>query len=197
MELGIARTGGRYKDYPEVTEIETVTLHLIRNAERTLYIENQYLASRRIAEAIADRLREQGGPEVVMVMPETADGWLEAKAMDSARARLLYLLREADRHNRLHAYYPLNEAGTSISIHAKVMIVDDRFLKIGSANLNNRSMGYDTEYDVVIDAHFSADPESVSSAIAQRRAMLLGEHFGIEQEVVNRSTAEQGGRLAA
>lgn len=196
VDVGIARTSPAFEDYPQVAEIEAVTLHLIRHAERTLYIENQYLASREMAEAIAARLDEPDGPEVVMIMPETADGWLEAKTMDSARARLLNLLRKADRHGRFRAYFPVNAAGTAIYVHAKVVIADERVLKIGSANLNNRSMGYDTECDVVIEAQCAADPAEVSRAIARRRNALLAEHLGLAPEAVAEVTEQAGGLVA-
>ena len=37
-------------------------------------------------------------------------------------------------------------------VHSKVMIVDDTLLRVGSANLNNRSMGTDTECDLALEA---------------------------------------------
>ena len=46
----------------------------------------------------------------------------------------------------------MNEAGTPIYVHAKVLTIDDRLLRVGSSNLNNRSMGFDTECDLAIEA---------------------------------------------
>jgi phospholipase D1/2 len=59
-------------------------------------------------------------------------------------------------------------------VHSKVMAVDDRLLRIGSANLNNRSMGTDTECDIVIEAGNDRD----RTAIRGLRNRLLGEHCG-------------------
>ena len=87
VTVGIARTFAEYKEHPEIREIEALTLDIIGRARKTLYIENQYLASRTIAEAMAERLKEHDGPEIVIIGPDSADGWLEAKAMDSARSR--------------------------------------------------------------------------------------------------------------
>ena len=70
-------------------EIEDLWLAMIASASTAVYIESQYFANRRIAEAIAARLGEADGPEFVVVNPETADGWLEEKAMGTARAKLL------------------------------------------------------------------------------------------------------------
>src|SRR3546814_5775307 len=66
-------------------EIETATLAIIAAAQKSLYIESQYFASRRIAEAMAVRLREPDGPEIVLINPKEANGWLESKTMDAAR----------------------------------------------------------------------------------------------------------------
>ena len=47
----------------------------------------------------------------------------------------------------------------AVMVHSKVMIVDDRFLRVGSANLNNRSMGADTECDLAFEATSEAHRE--------------------------------------
>ncbi|KAA2213666.1 phospholipase D-like domain-containing protein [Teichococcus oryzae] len=195
IPVGIARTIGEHGDVPQVCEIEALTFRAIAAARRTLYIESQYFASRKVAEAIAARLREPDGPEVVVINPDTADGWLEAKAMDSARTRLLSLVRKADRHGRFRIFHPVNEAGHAIYVHAKVMVVDDALLKIGSANLNNRSMGYDTECDLVIEAAAADDPEAVRAGILARRDDLLAEHLGRDAEEVSRAIAAAGGSV--
>jgi len=67
------------------------------------------------------------------------------------------------------------------------MIVDDRMLRVGSANLNNRSMGTDTECDLMIEA--KSDGER--AAIRQVRARLLADHCGVTVEQAL-SVAEQG-----
>src|SRR5687768_3634112 len=84
VDVAIARTLPEYEDQQEVREIEALYLSAIGRAERTIYIESQYFASRRIAEAMAARLREPDGPEIVVVNPESAVGWLEEEAMGSA-----------------------------------------------------------------------------------------------------------------
>src|SRR5690606_34322030 len=86
--LGIARTVPEVGNDEAIHEIEQASLDLIARARRFLYVENQYFASRRIARAIAGRLAEPDGPEIVIVNPRTAEGWLEPLAMDTARARL-------------------------------------------------------------------------------------------------------------
>jgi phosphatidylserine/phosphatidylglycerophosphate/cardiolipin synthase-like enzyme len=192
LDVGVARTAPEYHDRPQVSEIEQVTFDILAAARHSLYIENQYLASRKICERIAARLQEPDGPEVVVVSPEIADGWLEAEAMDTARARMMKLLRDADRYDRFRLLFPVNEAGTPIYVHAKVMIADDRILKLGSANLNNRSMGYDTECDLVLDA--SGDG-GIARRIAGIRHRLLGEHLAADPRVVADRIEAEGGSV--
>ena len=194
VDIGIARTAPAYAERRQVVEIETATLAIIAAAKKTLYVESQYFASRRIAEAIAKRLREADPPEIVLVNPEGASGWLESKTMDSARIRLMKLVRDADHRDRFRILYPVNEAGTPIYVHAKLMIADDRILKIGSANINNRSMGYDTECDLILQAGDDDGPE-LRRAIAGERNGLLAEHLGRTPEEVERALAETGGSL--
>ncbi|HWX50050.1 MAG TPA: phospholipase D-like domain-containing protein [Roseomonas sp.] len=195
ISAGIARTLAAYKDYPQVCEVEALTLRAIAAARRSLYIESQYFASRRIAEAIAARLREPEGPEIVVINPDSADGWLEAKTMDSARSRLLHLVQRADRHGRFRIFHPVNAAGTPIYVHAKILVVDDTLLKIGSANLNNRSLGYDTECDLAIDAATSGDPAGTRAIIARQRNDLIAEHLGQSIEAVGAALEAAGGSL--
>ncbi|MFC3125378.1 phospholipase D-like domain-containing protein [Pseudoroseomonas globiformis] len=176
VEIGIARTIAEYDGHRQVAEIETLTFRAIAAARRHLYIESQYFASRRVAEAMVRRLAEPDGPEIVVINPESADGWLEQKTMDAARVRLLHLVRRADRYGRFRIFHPVNTAGTPIYVHAKIMVVDDRLLKIGSANMNNRSLGYDTECDLAVEG----TTEAIRRAIVARRDDLLAEHLGCE-----------------
>lgn len=195
IDIGIARTLPEYEAQPQVCEIETAKLAIIRAATGFLYIESQYFASRRIASAIIERLREEDGPEIVVVNPKGAEGWLEAKAMDSARIRLMKMIQDSDRYGRFRILYPVNDAGTPIYVHAKIMIADDRILKLGSANLNNRSMGYDTECDIIIEA--SDGQTALRNRIAAHRDTLLAEHLGREPTEVSLRIEETGSLIAA
>lgn len=196
VDVGIARTQPEYEEIPQVCEIEALKLAIIAAAERVLYIESQYLASRKITNALAARLQESDGPEIVIINPQTADGWLESKAMDSARVRMMHILADADRHGRCRILYPVNEAGTPIYVHAKIMIADDRALKIGSANLNNRSLGYDTECDLLIEAD-GAEDTRVRRQIAAWRNNLVAEHLGCETGRIEEELARSNGSLIA
>ena len=180
VEVGIARTRAHYNGISELREIEALFIEQITRAKHFIYAENQYFASRAIAEAIALRLSEPDPPEIVLVMPLTSDGWLQQQAMDGARVRLLHAVGERDHAQRLRVYVPMTTGGMPIYVHAKLMIVDDEIVRVGSANFNNRSMGLDSEADVFIDA---ARPGNAHAApvIASLRRRLLAEHCGIAE----------------
>ena len=88
-------------------------------------------------------------------------------------------LREADAGERLRLYYPQLSSSSDVSlmVHAKVMVIDDRLLRVASSNLSNRSMGLDCECDLAIEAEPGSD---TAQAIRQLREQLLAEHLGVE-----------------
>ncbi|QJU58838.1 phospholipase [Sphingomonas sp. AP4-R1] len=192
VEVGIARTRPDMPGCRAVHEIEDLFVAQIRAAKTAIYAESQYFASRRIAEAIAARLDEVDGPEIVIVNPESAQGWLEPIAMDTARARLVAALRRHDRHGRFRIYHPYTADGAPIYVHAKVMIVDGRTLRIGSANMNNRSLGLDTECDVSIDPGGAG-----ADTICEIRDDLIAEHLGVKAAVVTAEIARRGSLIGA
>lgn len=179
VDVAIARTVPAMDDQEPCHESEALFLAQIAGAKRQLYIESQYFASRRIAEAIAKRLDEADGPEIVVINPLTAQGWLEPIAMDTARARLMAALKRRDVHGRLRMYHPYTDGGTPIYCHAKILIADDEVLRLGSSNVNNRSMRLDTECDLAIAAKDDAERACVRAI----RDGLIGEHLGVPVEV--------------
>lgn len=183
VEMGIARTRAAYKDVGEIREIEQLFLEHIARAKNFIYAENQYFASPKIADAIARRMSENDPPEIIIVNPESADGWLEQKAMDSARVQLLRAIGKHDKKGRLSIYVPHTKLGEPIYVHAKLLIVDDEILRIGSANMNNRSLGLDSECDIFIDTKRPGN-ESAAPGISMVRATLLAEHCGLSVEKV-------------
>lgn len=191
VEVGIATTRPEMPECPPVREIGALFVAQIAAAKHSIYAESQYFASRRIAEAIAVRLAEPDCPEIVIINPVTAQGWLEPVAMDTARARLVAALRRRDTHGRLKIYHPFTAQGTPIYVHAKVMIIDGQMLRIGSANMNNRSLGLDTECDVTIDAGAEG-----ATAIRAIRDGLIAEHLGCPVDQVAREIDARGSIIA-
>jgi phospholipase D1/2 len=196
VDVAISRTEAAYEGRNAVHEIEALHLAIIAATRRTLYIESQYFASRRMAEAIAARLGEPDGPEFVVINPESSQGWLEEKAMGSARARLLEIIRQADVHDRFRLFTPVTRARKPIYVHAKIVIMDDTLMRVGSSNLNNRSMGLDTECDLSVEAkHLAADENEVRGTIAGLRNALVAEHLGVDPAAVEQALGTTGGSL--
>lgn len=195
VEIGIARTGARYGHSPQISEIEHLFVEQIRRAKRFVYVETQYFASRVIAEVICERLLEPDPPEFVFINPLAADGWLQQMVMDAARVELIETLRQADHAGRFRIYHPVASDGTPIYVHAKLMIVDDEILRVGSANMNNRSMGLDSECDVFIDTARPANAHA-GPAITRLRLKLLAEHCGVTEATVAAGIARLGSMAA-
>jgi phosphatidylserine/phosphatidylglycerophosphate/cardiolipin synthase-like enzyme len=188
VDVGIARTLPELDDRPEVREVEALNIAAIAAARRCIYLENQYLAARLLVDALAARLSEADGPEIVIVIARRGNNPLERGAMDSARHRLIQVLWQADKHRRLGVYWPETDGGAPIYVHSKVLVIDDRLLRIGSSNLNNRSMGFDSECDVAVEAESDdAGRDDVRRQIIAVRDDLVSEHLGVPVDELNKA----------
>ena len=196
VAVAISRTFPSYNQRDEVREVERLYLDSIAAARASIYIENQYLSSYRIGEAIKKRLAEQDGPEVVMVLPLKTGGWLEQHTMDVLRGRILTHLREADVHDRLRIFYVqlAVKPQVTLMIHAKLMVVDDSFVRIGSSNLSNRSLGLDSECDLALVGTIGSE---TARTIASFRNRLLAEHLGVTQEEVAAALGQHNSLIRA
>ncbi|MCK6498586.1 MAG: phospholipase D-like domain-containing protein, partial [Nitrospira sp.] len=196
-QVGIMRTQPAFAGQAEVREVERAFLEAIRGAHRSLYIESQYFTANAIGRALAARLAEQDGPDVVLVLRHNSDGWLEQQTMDTLRARLLHDLVLADHYGRFRVYAPTvpgTQGVECVAVHSKLLIADDEVLCLGSANLSNRSMGLDTECNLGLEAQGQAH---VRDAIAGLRHRLLGEHLGVEPERVAEEARRRGSLVQA
>lgn len=191
VEVAIARTEPAFGPYPEVQEVKDLYLDAIGAARQCIYIENQYFTASAIGAALAARLSEPHGPEVVVVSRQSG-GWLESNTLEVLRARLIRDLAAADRHGRLRIYIPY-QLDQPIKLHSKLMVVDSCLLRVGSANLNNRSMGLDTECDLAIEATDTV----ARQAIQALRDRLLGEHLGVPPARVTAEIARAGSLIKA
>jgi phosphatidylserine/phosphatidylglycerophosphate/cardiolipin synthase-like enzyme len=174
-----------------------LTHDALKAARRHLYIETQYLASFGVARTLAKRLRAADGPEIVVIVTRESHGFLEKLMMGNNRNRLIRKLKRADRHGRLRIFYAVTPDGLGgeqeIIVHSKLIIVDDRFVRVGSSNLNNRSEGLDTECDMAIE---TSDPVS-RLAITALRNDLIAEHLDADPAEVTRVIGETGSLVAA
>lgn len=183
IDIAIARTEPRSAHGGEIREVERLFLDSIDGAEQTIYIENQYLTSARFAHHLAARMRRKRRLEVVMVAPKQHGSWLEAHTMQQGRIQFMRTLTEAGVSDRVRLVYPEVADGDHVAdvmVHSKVMVVDNCFLRIGSANINNRSMGADSECDLAMEAR---NPEQ-RRVVENMRNRLLAEHCGCTAEEV-------------
>ena len=196
VQVGLARTQPAMGAFKEQREVEALFLDSIDTAERALYIENQFFTSVPIAERIAHRMQGRQALETLLIGPQNHESWIEARTMRNGRIRFLGTLLDAGVGDRVRLVYPhVENEGTSTDtmMHSKVMIIDDRFLRIGSANLNNRSMGTDTECDLAIEA----TTEQERARILDIRHRLLADHCGVPAAEVARHFAEDRGLIRA
>lgn len=194
VPVALARTVPADTPDGEVRENEALFLDAIAAARGLIYAESQYLTSTVIRDALARRLAEPDGPEVVLVTAKHAPSAYDRAVMDAQRRGFLAALRQADAHGRFHAFYPLTRGGTPISVHSKLMIVDDRFLRIGSSNLANRSLGYDVECDAAVELD-PGDPQE--AAVFEARMRVLAHFLGCAPGEAARAVRGRGGMGAA
>ena len=204
--VAFSRTFGRTLVPPQepVQEVRALYLDAIDAAERFVYVENQYFSSRAISQALARRFRAPGRSklDVALVLPRTPEALKEQVAMGVEQARLLRALQElaeATGH-RLGVYCnaATGEDGEDVYtyIHSKVMVVDDRFLTVGSANTTNRSLGLDSELNASWESTEAA-PDALQDAIRRLRLELLGEHTGLGADGAQRAFGDGAGLVAA
>lgn len=192
--VAISRTRPAYEAQAEVREIEAMNIALISAARHTIYIETQYFALPQIADLIGEHLERESGPEVVIVATLHAEGTIEHYIMAETRDRLFAEFHRHDRFGRLRTYYPAScpDPLCDIKVHSKLIVVDDRLLRIGSSNLNGRSIGLDSECDIVI----AGETAMARQAISGLRNRLLAEHTGVARATFDREFARTGSLIA-
>ncbi len=180
-QVGISRTLPAFQNQKSSLEVERLFFDAIKAAQKFMFIENQYFTSAPIAQALGKRLQEKDGPEIVMIVPRDMTGWIEETTMGVLRVRAIKIIRSNDLYNRFRVFYPVVpglEKGY-LKVHSKVMVIDDHFARIGSANMSQRSMGLDTECDISFE---SGGEPRIGRAIASLRMRLLSEHLGVSPE---------------
>ncbi|MGE5288521.1 MAG: phospholipase D family protein [Micromonosporaceae bacterium] len=162
----------------------------LRRARSLIYLEDQYLWSRKIVAAFAEALAARPELHLVAVIPRfpDQDGRLSLPPNLIGRAEALDMLRQAG-GDRVGVYGIENESGTPIYVHAKVCVVDDTWAMIGSDNINARSWTHDSELscaviDDTLDEREPRDPAGLGDGarvfVRELRLALSREHLGIE-----------------
>jgi phosphatidylserine/phosphatidylglycerophosphate/cardiolipin synthase-like enzyme len=149
----------------------------LRRARRLVYVEDQYLWSQNWADAMADALRREPELHLIAVVPRFAErgGRISANAENVGRHRVIKTLRNAG-GDRVALYDLENVHDTPIYIHAKVCVIDDVWLEVGSDNLNRRSWTHDSELScAVLDSTYD-EREPLDPAGIGDRARVLPRH---------------------
>ena len=197
VEVAISRTEPPYSSRAAVQEVETLFHDMVASARRTLYVESQYLSCSRFARALAKAMRRNSELEAVIVSPFKYRGKLERTVMTAGRARVARILRKARVADRVLMAAPrIRHEGKAADphVHSKVMIVDDRYVRVGSANLCHRSMGTDTECDLSVAA---GEDEATRASVLRLRNELIAEHAGVSAEELQAAIAKHDSIVVA
>jgi phosphatidylserine/phosphatidylglycerophosphate/cardiolipin synthase-like enzyme len=149
----------------------------LHSARELIYLENQFLWSPELISIIADKLRHPPTPQfrVVVLLPAKANNGAE-----ETRGQVRLLIDADDREGptkrflaaTLRALSPSHDRADPVYVHAKVAVIDDRWLIVGSANLNAHSLFNDTEMCVATD----------DAALARdTRVRLWAEHLELDE----------------
>ena len=196
IDVALSRTAPPWRGQDGIREGQESMKALLRAARKLIFIEQQYFTVMPFGRILARALRQADGPEVVLILNDKLDGSVERIYMGGNRDRLLSRLKRADRFGRLRVVHPVVPdigGDCMVKVHAKLMIVDDTYLRIGSSNLNYRSTGLDTECDLTIEAMSEFDRRK----IAEIRNRLLAEHLDVAVDMVADRVASTGSFVKA
>ncbi len=184
VEVQVVRTvrDGVFEKLPrgDYSLLEAYTAAL-RSAEKLVYLENQFLWSPEIVGILADKLRNPPADDfrIVLLLPaEANDG------ADVSCGQVAALIEADDGNARFLActlYARAGDLNDQVYVHAKIGIVDDRWLTVGSANLNSHSLFNDTELNVV-----TLDPRLARGT----RLRLWSEHLERPTEEIDGDSTE-------
>ncbi|QPG06122.1 VTT domain-containing protein [Salinimonas marina] len=178
VDCALARTIPFMDEVEPVQEVRNMLLDLINQAERVIYIENQFTSRQEIAEALNSRLKACPDLNVIIVSSYEPKGRFECEAFWASRIEFKKILfNDIDPARIIMSYSSISDEQSRSAykrIHSKVMTIDNKYLVIGSSNLSNRSMTLDTEIDTV----FYGNTEHNQQHIEKVRDDLLAEHTG-------------------
>jgi len=166
-----------------VREVEFLFRDLIQSAQKNIVLEGQYYWSREVNALLIKKMRERAGSgfKIVMILAEMSRFKTLVKLMSAHEASLLAELMDVARSTGtdLIAGYPYaTRAGFKpkpIYVHSKVLVIDDRYLSIGSANFAARALRLDTEVNLTLEAR-----SPFEKAHIKRVSRQILNHWGIE-----------------
>ncbi|MEP6909413.1 MAG: phospholipase D family protein [Actinomycetota bacterium] len=179
VELQIVRTiPNSVYDFVPQGDFRIVESYLraLRSAQKLVYLENQFLWSPEIVGVLEDKLRNPPSDEfrLLVVLPASPNN-----GADESRGQVAALVQADGEGGRFLActiYARRGELADPVYVHAKIGIVDDTWLTVGSANLNEHSLFNDTEMNVV-----TQDPGLARAT----RLRLWAEHLELPERAVD------------
>ena len=164
----------------------------IKRARRLIYLEDQYLWSKEVAQLFADALRQNHDLHLIAVVPRypDVDGRFALPPNQVGREQAVALCAKAA-PDRVHVFDVENHQGNPVYVHAKVCVVDDVWVSVGSDNFNRRSWTHDSELscavlDETVDGRAPADPAGMGDGARQfareLRLALLREHLDSDDD---------------
>ena len=195
-----------------LAEILPAILAGLAGARSLVYIEHQYLSARPVVDALAAALAREPELEVVVVLNQNPDitayrGWQnarlrEAGLLDHPRVGLFSLWTSAD------AASPPQRDVNQVFVHSKVLVIDDKWMTVGSANLDGVSLhSYGDDFESVlgqrvfrhvrnfdVNVVIDAGDDALAGAARELRATLWAEHLG--QPAVELLERPDGGWIA-
>ena len=184
IEVQVVRTvpDGMYRSLPggDFRVLESY-LRALTSARRFIYLENQFLWSPEILAVLREKLRRppDDGFRIVVLLPARPNS-----GGDDTRGQLSTLIDADDGAGRLLActlLSPEGQEGRPVYVHAKIGIVDDHWLTLGSANLNEHSLFNDTEMNVVVRDQ---------ALVRDTRERLWAEHLDVPRDEVSADPIE-------
>jgi phosphatidylserine/phosphatidylglycerophosphate/cardiolipin synthase-like enzyme len=160
----------------------------IGRARRLIYLEDQFLWSKEVAEIIAAALVECPSLHLIAVVPRFFDqaSTLTLRPNQVGREQAVRVLLDAG-GDRVAIYDIENLAGVPVYVHAKISVIDDVWASVGSDNFNRRSWSHDSEISCAVidderDAREPHDPAGLGDGARKfardLRLQLWREHLG-------------------
>ena len=175
--IEVSRTRAPYWRNSGTFEIEKKIISLIDSAQKSIYIEHQYLTSKAILQSLKRTLEKAVGPEIIIFSTAEYFGWWENKSLGSLRSEFIKELNASNAYDRFGIFSIDGVGGRArILIHSKIMIVDGEVVATGSANLTNRSLGLDSESMLTVWNRLESKKLLIS---------LLGEHLDATPEEIH------------
>lgn len=161
----------------------------VKRARRLIYLEDQYLWSKQVAELFADALTRNSQLHLIAVVPRhpDVDGRFALPPNQVGRQQAIETCRQAA-PERVHIFDIENHSGTPVYVHAKACVVDDVWACVGSDNFNRRSWTHDSELSCAVlddmrDEREPSDPAALGDGARvfarDLRLRLLREHLDL------------------